>query len=327
MAILSATLPVPSANGPGAAVNVAALGKDKTVVIAGDLRGVIDVEGSIDGVHWAQIPPFFYDPDSGEERGFVVQFMRAVTGGYYGGSSVCTVGAPQATNNFVSIPVPVAVGPGPSVPVGAFGSAWTILAGISGPFRGAAVIEISHDGASWAQVFENIIGPSCQSGQVSAEFVRVNKIRHNPVVPGPLFVSLGAQQPITSGSSGGSSFPADCQATDAVGEFVYVTSAAIMGIPQVSKCDITVAGKFPAIGLIVDKPSATTCIVQVLGEATISPATLVPGKAHFVGFDAKPTAVPPVPGVGFSAIQPVGTALDTGILWLNVFPQLFIKSP
>lgn len=122
-------------------------------------------------------------------------------------------------------------------------------------------------------------------------------------------------------------FQADCQSSDVIGMFVYVTGSAVSGIPQVTKVDIQTFGKYPAVGLIVEKATATRCLVQVFGEIGVSPAILVPGRPYFVGLDSMLTNVPPAPAPGTrAAIQAIGTAIDDGRLLLNVHPSLFLRS-
>lgn len=122
-------------------------------------------------------------------------------------------------------------------------------------------------------------------------------------------------------------FQADCLASDVVGMFVYVTGSAVLGIPQVTKVDIQIFGKYPAVGMIIEKSTATRCLVQVFGEIAVSPAALVPGRPYFVGLDGTLTNIPPAPAPGTrAAIQAIGTAIDDGRLLLNVHPMLFLKS-
>lgn len=125
----------------------------------------------------------------------------------------------------------------------------------------------------------------------------------------------------------GRAFNADCLSSDSVGMFVYITGPAILSILQVTCADITTTGKYPAVGMIVEKSSATRCFVQVLGELDISPSNLIPGKTYFVGTDGHMTSLPPVP-VPFSkiAIQAIGLAIDTGRLLLNVHPAIFLRA-
>lgn len=120
-------------------------------------------------------------------------------------------------------------------------------------------------------------------------------------------------------------FRANCLSSDAVGVFVYISGPAVGSIPQVTQVDITVSGKFPAAGIIVEKSDPTTCLVQVRGEVEVSPAALVPGKPYFVGLDGVITNLPPAPLPGVTAaIQSIGIAIDTGRLHLNVHPNLYL---
>lgn len=113
-------------------------------------------------------------------------------------------------------------------------------------------------------------------------------------------------------------FQANCQATDAIGHLVYVTGAAIAGVPQVTRADIKATGKYPVIGMLVEKSSLTLCLVQVFGEIAVSPAILTPGKPYWVGLDGLIVEAVPTAGVGERvATQVVGYAIDTGRLLIN----------
>ena len=114
-------------------------------------------------------------------------------------------------------------------------------------------------------------------------------------------------------------FQADCFATDELGHFVYVTGVAIAGVRQVTKVDITTRATMPALGVIVRKPTSTTCLVQTFGEILAS--GLVPPARYYIGADSKITDTPPVPGVGSEVVvQVVGAALDSGAFLVS--PQL-----
>lgn len=122
-------------------------------------------------------------------------------------------------------------------------------------------------------------------------------------------------------------FQADCLSSDAVGTFVYPAGLAVAGVPQVTKVDLLTMGKFPAIGMIVEKSSATRCLVQARGEVEVSPAVLIPGHSYFIGLDGLLSDGPPVPGSGTrAAIQCVALAFDVGRLLLNVHPTVFLRS-
>ena len=108
-------------------------------------------------------------------------------------------------------------------------------------------------------------------------------------------------------------------ATDELGHFVFVTGDLVLGVRQVTKVDIATRATMPAIGVLVRKPTATTCLVQIFGEILAS--GLVPPARYYVGADSKITDTPPVPGVGLEAVvQVVGAALDSGTFLVS--PQL-----
>lgn len=114
---------------------------------------------------------------------------------------------------------------------------------------------------------------------------------------------------------------ADCLVTDDVGTLVYVSGDSIGDRLQVTAVDVTDDTKVPAIGSIVEKPTATTCRVRRFGRA--AGADLVSGKVCFAGVDARPTVTPPTPGLGsFVWVQPVGVAIDSTTVLLAPTLQL-----
>lgn len=122
-------------------------------------------------------------------------------------------------------------------------------------------------------------------------------------------------------------FYADCLSSDVVGTAAYVTGPSVLGFPQVTACDVTTPGKYPAIGIITAKVSSTRCLIQAVGEVASFPSPLTPGKTYFVGLDAFPTETPPAaPLGGRVAIQTLGIALDDTRMLLSVTPVRFIRS-
>lgn len=106
---------------------------------------------------------------------------------------------------------------------------------------------------------------------------------------------------------------ANCLASDAVGDCVYVTGPKVGDLYQVSKADpLDGANKMPAIGILVEKLDSTTCKVQVTGILDNTTPSVTPGKVVFVsaaGLLTHSLAVP-VPG-SYAYIQSMGIALDT----------------
>lgn len=118
---------------------------------------------------------------------------------------------------------------------------------------------------------------------------------------------------------------ADCLATDSPGAAVRITGPYVLGIAQVTTCDVSVVGGYPAIGVIQYKTSLTRCFVRVAGPLA-GYITLTPGTTYFVGFDGMPAAAPLVASLsGFTSVQALGTAIDVTTLLLNVSPNRFLR--
>lgn len=122
---------------------------------------------------------------------------------------------------------------------------------------------------------------------------------------------IGSLQELSQGRR----FVADCPADHAIGDFVRVTGPSVAFVRPVEKVNVADSSTMPAIGVIIDKSSATRALVLTLGEIEISPTILVPGKRYFLGEDSQLADAPPTPGPGqkFSA-QVVGVAVDVGVL-------------
>ena len=111
-------------------------------------------------------------------------------------------------------------------------------------------------------------------------------------------------------------FKANCAGTDLVGDFVRVTGET-GGDADVEKVDVTDPLKMPAIGVINNKLTTTTCVVVCIGE--LDGTGLVAGQTYYVGTDARiaasaPTPVPPAPAV----TQDIGIALTSTRIFLRL---------
>jgi hypothetical protein len=110
-------------------------------------------------------------------------------------------------------------------------------------------------------------------------------------------------------------FEADCQATDLVGDFVYVTGAA--AFPQVTRVDPRNLATMPAVGVLFEKTSATHGLVLRQGE--LPSVGLVPGAGYFIGADGRLAQLAPAPlAGGLAVVQRVGTALTSTRLALEI---------
>jgi hypothetical protein len=190
---ISVDLPLPAGNGPGPSVDTSLLGRQKTIVINGDYPGAsITVEMSVDGgVIWAPVYTFHED-DRKKQVEVVAQFMRAVVRNrtIFTGVNV-DVSAPESETLYVNLPLPVAAGPGPAVPVDALGLFKTAIVG-GAAFPGSSVfVEVSGDGVDFAPFWGFSQGDS-QSGSVAANFMRIRVTGNNP--PVGVTCDVGADQ-------------------------------------------------------------------------------------------------------------------------------------
>lgn len=109
---------------------------------------------------------------------------------------------------------------------------------------------------------------------------------------------------------------ANCQATDLIGDVVYVTGDQVGGLPQVSRVDVTDPFKMPGVAVIIAKSAPTDC--TILRYGLLSMSGLTPGRTYVVDASGRPSLVPPVaPPGGYALIQVVGAALDSTRLILN----------
>jgi hypothetical protein len=114
-------------------------------------------------------------------------------------------------------------------------------------------------------------------------------------------------------------FTGTCLSGDAVGDLMYVSAPAKV----VRKVDITDFTKTPAVGCIVSKPTATTCVVQTAGLVSSVYSGLTAGKIYVVGANSRPVIPLPVPAPSTTLfLQQIGIAVDTNLLLISPASQL-----
>lgn len=109
-------------------------------------------------------------------------------------------------------------------------------------------------------------------------------------------------------------FGAGCDASLVVGEWVYISGPSVAGVYQVARVDISDYAKLPAVGVVAQKPTSTTCFVQWGGEIR-GLGTLDPRRIYFLQPDAMIGLNAPTTAGQF--IQRVGVALDASVLLIN----------
>lgn len=165
MANVFVNIPVPAANGAGAATDVAALGRTKSFVIGGGFHATVNVEYATDttGVNWAPLATF---QGAGNLTVDVAcNWIRAVTSNYVSGTPNLDVGADDG--GAISA---VLTADGASVDISGLSTFKTVV--VPPGFVGR--VEASEDGTSWAQIFSfAVLQPNGQSREFAAQYARV----------------------------------------------------------------------------------------------------------------------------------------------------------
>src|SRR5262245_50087743 len=156
-------VPVPAANGPGAAVDVSTMGKSKSIVCGGIFQATVNLEFSNDAgaLVWAPLATF-------QQSGNLVinvacHWIRANVANFKSGAANVDVGGDSAGTLFAQLP-----GGGAPVNIAGLPEFKTVVS--SPTFSG--VVEVSEDGVSYAQIFSLPDG-GAQSRDVIAQFARV----------------------------------------------------------------------------------------------------------------------------------------------------------
>jgi len=122
--------------------------------------------------------------------------------------------------------------------------------------------------------------------------------------------------------SNGRLFFANCLASDSEGHLVRIAAADVLGVASVAKVSPEYVADMPSIGMLVEKISTTTCIVQTSGYVkVIALPALIAGKRYFVGLNGLPSQYPADLGgsiTGIAIVQVIGVARDINVLELNV---------
>lgn len=113
-------------------------------------------------------------------------------------------------------------------------------------------------------------------------------------------------------------FPAQCLATDSVGDCVFANAEAVGGVYQMTKVDPNDPDKMPAAGIIISKSSDTDCIIQVSGLVEGVYGGMDIRKTLYVDVDGGLTQVlPPLTPGDRMFVQAMGMAVDDNALVLT----------
>ncbi len=122
-------------------------------------------------------------------------------------------------------------------------------------------------------------------------------------------------------------FPAVCSSLDVEGDLVQITGEATPGVYQVQKVDVGAGIAMPASAIIVEKTSATECMIQFPGQIKNVFTGLTPGAPYFAAANGKPSLAPPGPTLSQPRVyvQPVGVALTPTVLLFNPSFSLVVR--
>jgi hypothetical protein len=191
-------LPVPAADGTGAAVDTSGLGPERTVTVQGVFSGTITIEFSLVGLAgpWAELITF---NGPGKRMfnfmGAAMRTTRTGTSPTSPGTANIDVAAPLTGGQYTSLAVPPGVGSGAPTDVSAFGINNTVTC--LGAFTGVVLVQVSEDGIDWldCMAFTN---PGWQRKDFTAQFMRVTR---DGIASGAPVVSVGAANDAGSGGS------------------------------------------------------------------------------------------------------------------------------
>lgn len=117
----------------------------------------------------------------------------------------------------------------------------------------------------------------------------------------------------TAGSDAQPVFKGSCTAAEVVGRAVYISGPESGGVfpVRLARCDDW--STMPAVGIIIEKPTTTTCYVQQVGRLPSGTVSgLERGKTYKVGYSGLLVKLAPAPGIGgFSIVQFIGLAMDS----------------
>lgn len=215
MANLYVNLPAPAGNGVGAAIDVAALGKRKSIVVESvapaPFEQTVTIEASENaGFDFAPVVSFT-EPDQKPVL-VAARFMRARVSGFVSGLAQVDVGANDNAAKFASLPVPVGNGVGAAVATDDLGSFKSVVVGNpvgQNRFSGTVNIQVSEDATEFVDLL-SFTKSDIQSRSAFASFMRTVRFGVDPDFLDAPIVDVGAINELVSAES---AFPVSTMTT------------------------------------------------------------------------------------------------------------------
>ncbi len=230
-------LPAAAADGPGAWVDVSAMGATKIISVSGgDLVGTINIEISNEAVASAASTIASINNAGVARWTGAAQWMRANVTGYRSGAAPdVRVGADDGVVQRTSLAATAGDGSGAAVDTQAMGALRTIT--VTGAFRGTVQVEFSQDNVHWAAGFLAFTSPGQTTAVVPAKYMRCTRSGVPMVAPGLPVVNVAA---LDEGGGTASSTPdwVNVQDYGAVGDGVVDDTAAILAAAAVAEAEV-----------------------------------------------------------------------------------------
>lgn len=205
MANVFTTIPVPSANGSGAGVDMTANDGLKAFICdvgSANEDIAITLEFSNEAVPTSWVPLVTFQGNGFWNQAIACRWVRATVENYKRGTpSPIRVGTSDNVGTTFATPVaPAGDGSGVAVDISAEPPLKTFHVG--GTFRGIVLVEISEDGTTWYEA-ASFQRPGYYPMVVIAQFLRVSRTGVPLIAPGLPIVNMGATQPVGGGGGGG----------------------------------------------------------------------------------------------------------------------------
>lgn len=212
------SIPVPAANGSGAAVDVSTFAALKTAVFSigtanDDLIVTLEFSNDAGAVSWQ--PVVSEQGSGGQVIAGAFRWLRATVTNYKRGTPAdVQIGGVQEAVLFATPVAPAADGVGAAVNISALPVFQTVQCG--GTFRGNVVLELSEDGVTWGE-FYSFSNPGYESKLIIAQFARIRRTGVPTIAPGLPTISIGATGIPGGGADDGNAMRFTYTATGAEG--------------------------------------------------------------------------------------------------------------
>jgi hypothetical protein len=261
-------IPVPTANGSGAAVDVSGMGASKTISLAGPFQAWVTIEVSNELVPTVWAPLITLGTPDGIVKDVAARWMRATVSDYKSGAPACDVGSDDSGASFATLVATAGNGEGAAVDVSDLPLFKSIIVG--GTYRGNVQIEVSEDGVSnWSQIGFGFPNAGLQSQEITAHYMRVVRSGVPLISPGLPIIEIAACAGGGGGGGGGAQITQFTYrpGSGLAGPYVWDDFAALYVAFDAARTEQQVSGKFQ---IIFDDQDASPVVVSASGLGAVT---------------------------------------------------------